>query len=100
MLGREGRGWTESTRIVMKFNFRAKSISSLPNEVNIALGNAKLSRDPQCDAIDSLPKPDDFIEWLRMTEQFEVGFRPDQADLSCPSQKRLPVEQKLVELGG
>ena len=72
---------------VTKLNFRPWSVGSLVNEVTIAPGYRAAWCERQPDTVDSFAKLDDFSEWLRMGKQFEVGVRPNQTDLSCPSQK-------------
>ena len=68
------------------------------NEGNVKPGYTACFGDRQPYGIDSLTKLDDFVERLGMPEQFEVGFRSNQASLSRPSQKRFPVAQQLVGL--
>lgn len=91
--GRMRRGWTPMGPVIVEGDFRPRSTGGLANGVQLPFRCFAYSGDGQSCSIDSFTKQDDLVERFGMPDQFEIGPRSDQADLSCPSQKRLPVRQ-------
>jgi hypothetical protein len=72
----------------------------LTKERNVTFGHRMMSGNRQPYPMDCFPKLDDLVQRLGVAEQSEVGLRPDQANLSRPSQKKFPIAQKFCRLLG